>query len=192
MYRSVVKILVGVVGISLMAVLGACGPAAATQEVFNRVGEATLKAGDAIPAPNDEVVVTITGNIGTGNAGESIQMDMSAIESVGLVDLNVTDPFEGNKTTFRGVLMCDLLGVWGVPADATTLHMVALNDYSVDVPIKDLREYPVVFAVMQDGEYMPVTTRGPAMLVYPYDNFEFDQSVYNNYWIWQIKSIEVQ
>ena len=30
------------------------------------------------------------------------------------------------------------------------------------------------------------------MLVFPYDNFKFDVTVYNNYWAWQIKSIEVK
>jgi hypothetical protein len=70
--------------------------------------------------------------------------------------------------------------------------MVALNDYAVDVPLADLREYPVIFALQADGEYLPVSTRGPAMLVYPYNDFEFEQAVYNDYWIWQIKSIDVQ
>jgi hypothetical protein len=39
---------------------------------------------------------------------------------------------------------------------------------------------------------MPISTRGPAMLVFPYNDFDFDRAVYDNYWIWQIKSIEVQ
>jgi hypothetical protein len=88
--------------------------------------------------------------------------------------------------------MSDLLDIWQVGEDATILHMVALNDYAVDVPLADLREYPVIFALQADGAYMPIATRGPAMLVYPYDDFEFDTAIYNDYWIWQIKAIDVR
>jgi hypothetical protein len=142
--------------------------------------------------PQGEVILIVTGRIGYPNVAESIQMDMATLESVDQYDYLVTDPFDTGDVVFRGPLMRDLLELWGVPASAKTLRMVALNDYSVDVPISDLREYPVIFAVRQDGAYMPISTRGPAMLVYPYNDFEFDRAVYDNYWIWQIKSIEVQ
>jgi hypothetical protein len=39
---------------------------------------------------------------------------------------------------------------------------------------------------------MPVSTRGPSMLVFPYAHYDFDEAVYNNYWIWQLKQIDVQ
>jgi hypothetical protein len=92
-----------------------------------------------------------------------------------------------------GPLMSDLLALWGVSQDAVeTLNVVALNDYAVDVPAGDLWEYPVIFALQADGEYMPVSTRGPAMLVYPYADFDFDMDEYNSYWVWQIKTIDVQ
>lgn len=175
-----------------VAVVAACSPAPAASTVYKRVTDAKIKAGDAIPAPKGDVVLTVDGKIGTKNAGDTIQMDMPTIESAGLVDYKVTDPFEKVPTVFRGVLMSDLLDLWKVDSSATTLTMVALNDYKVDVPISDLRKYPVIFAVQQDGNYMPVATRGPAMLVYPYDNFQFDRQKYDDFWIWQIKSITVK
>jgi hypothetical protein len=72
------------------------------------------------------------------------------------------------------------------------MHMVALNDYSVDVPIADMRQYPIMLALKTNGAYMDVADRGPSMLVYPYDDFEFDRNLYNDYWIWQLRSIEFQ
>jgi hypothetical protein len=182
------RMLLALLGLSMIGLLAACRPSA----TYTRVTEGELSAGDDIPAPTEDVVVTVTGKIDHPNVDDSIQMDIPTIESVGLVDYKMTDPFENVDVTFRGPLMSELLDLWGVPADATILHMVALNDYSVDVPISDLREYPVIFAIMQNSAYMPIETRGPAMLVYPYDDFEFDRALYDNYWIWQIKSIEVQ
>jgi hypothetical protein len=173
----------------LVLLIAACGSPKA--DIYTRVTEAKLRPGDTIPVPSSNSILTVTGKIGTTNSGDHIEMDLPTIESVGLVDYKMTDPFEKKPTTFRGVLMSQLLDLWKVPADATMLEMVALNDYKVNVPIEDLRKYPVIFALQQDGQYMPVSTRGPAMLVYPYDNFSFDHQKYDDYWIWQIKSISV-
>jgi hypothetical protein len=176
----------------LLVLITACTSAESDNEVvYTRITEASLKAGDAIPVAGGDVILTVTGNIGTSNVDESIQMDLATIESVGLVDYSVDDPFENTEIKYRGVLMSDLLAVWQVAEDATSLHVVALNDYAIDVPIADLRQYPVLFALQADGEYMPISTRGPAMLVYPYNDFEFDIAIYNDYWIWQIQFIEV-
>lgn len=186
---------IGLLATVLLIVGSACSPTSSNntpQSVYTVVSEGTLKAGDAIPTPAGEILFTITGKIGTTNAENSIVMDMETIESVGLVDYTVKDPFLDVDVIYRGVLMSKLLDLWQISADATKLHMTALNDYSVDVPLADLRQYPVIFALQADGEYMPITTRGPAMLVYPYNDFEFEMAVYNDYWIWQIKAIEVQ
>jgi hypothetical protein len=173
--------------------LTACSPTAAeATPAYTVVSEASLAAGDAIPVPSGDVILTVTGKIGTTNVDDSIQMDIATIESLGQVDYTLTDPFDEVQITFRGVLMSKLLDVWQVAEDATTLNIVALNDYAIDVPISDLRTYPVIFALQANGEYMPVSTRGPAMLVYPYGEYELDPAVYNDFWIWQIKSIEVR
>jgi hypothetical protein len=193
MNRHLIRILVGLPLLVGAAALAACGGTVDPDSVYTRVTEGTLSAGDSIPAPAEAVILTVTGNIENPNSDDgSIQMDLPTLESVGLVDYTVTDPFEGDEVTFRGVLMSDLLALWGVPEDAETLQMTALNDYSVDLPFSELRQYPVMLALMEDGEYMPVSTRGPSMLVFPYAHYDFDEAVYNNYWIWQLKQIDVQ
>jgi hypothetical protein len=176
---------------SLIVVLAACAPAN-NANFYKTVSEATLKAGDAIPEPSGEVILTVTGNIGTTNADDSILMDQAMIEAAGQIEYTVTDPFENKDTLYRGPLVSDLLKLWQVPEDATILEVSALDDYTADVPIEDLKKYPVIFALQQDGLYMPVSTRGPAMLVYPYNNFDFKQEIYNDYWVWQINSINVK
>lgn len=174
------------------ALMAACSSGTTDQSFYSRVSETTLQAGDALPAPTGEVILTVTGKIGVTNADNAIEMDRDMIEAVGQFEYRVTDPFESVDRVYRGPLMSDLLALWQVPADATHIEVSALDDYIVTVAIADLRNYPVLFALQQDGEYMPISTRGPAMLVFPYNNFEFDQQIYNDYWAWQIKSIDVQ
>jgi hypothetical protein len=108
------------------------------------------------------------------------------------VEYEVVDPFENRKQLFRGVLMRELLNLWQVKAEATTLDMVALNDYHVDLPIALMREKPLLFALQADGEYMRPDYRGPAMLVFPYGYYQFKRPLYDAYWIWQIKAITVK
>jgi hypothetical protein len=177
----------------LAMMIAACGSnQTETKTVYKEVTKGTLKAGDKIPAPQGSVILTVTGKIGTTNSDASIKMDLPMIESVGLVDYTVTDPFAKKNVTYRGVLMSSLLNLWQASKDATKIHVVALDDYSADVPIADLYKYPVIFALQEDGQYMAVSVHGPAMLVYPYNDFQFDPAVYNNYWAWQIKSMDIQ
>jgi hypothetical protein len=178
--------------IVLTVMVAACGSAQPTQPIYQRVTDAKLKASDAIPKPTGDTILTVSGKIGAANDGDKIVMDLATLESAGLVDYKVTDPFDNVDVTFRGVLMTDLLTLWKADPNATTLVMTALNDYSVDIPMSDFKQYPVIFALQQDGKYMPVATRGPAMLVYPYNHFQFDKEKYNDRWIWQLKSIEVK
>jgi hypothetical protein len=187
------KVFIFIVALIPLAI-AACQPLTTEEAPFyTQVSEATLNAGDEIPAPTGDVILTVTGNIGTSNTDDgSIQMDRETIQRLGEIEYSVTDPFENVERVYRGPRMSDLLALWQVPDDATQIEVTALDDYVVNVSIADLKNYPVLFALQQDGEDMPVATRGPAMLVFPYDNFEFNQQVYNDFWAWQIASMDVQ
>ena len=160
--------------------------------VYTRVRPAQLKGGDPIPPPRGEIILTVDGAIGAANDGNKIVMDVATLEAAGLVEYTVRDPFERRNRLFRGVLMRDLLNLWKVNPDASTLLMVALNDYRIEVPIDMLRQFPVLFALQADGAYMKIEYRGPAMLVFPYGYYKFKRPLSDAYWIWQIKSITVK
>ncbi len=86
--------------------------------------------------------------------------------------------------------MSNLVDVWQVSEDSKTVRLTALNDYEIDVPIEDFLQYPVMLALQADGEYMQPDYKGPAMLVYPMDHYEFDPITIKRRWIWQIKAID--
>ena len=160
--------------------------------VYTRLEKATLKAGSNIPKPQEAPILTVSGKVGTTNHDDqTIIMDIPTLETVGAVEYTVEDPFEKEEHTFAGILMKDLLELWQVSPDATVLNVVALNDFQVDVPIALVREYPVIFALKQNGEYMTPDYRGPAMLVFPYNDYKFELAT-DAYWVWQIKSITVK
>lgn len=180
-----------VVGL-LLFIIGCKPKAVEFDQVYTVVEQATLHPGDAIPQPQGDAILTVSGKIEASNSDGVVQMDRATIERVGLVEYSVKDPFTGITVRYRGVLMRDLLALWQTAEEAQTLYLTALNDYAIDVPLRDFYEYPVLFALQADGVYMEPDTQGPAMLVYPIDQYEFDLAKVKRNWIWQIKSIELQ
>lgn len=171
--------------------LVACSQSKQFDDVYVRVTEATLQPGTAIPEPKEEVILTVSGKIGTTNVGESIEMDRTTIEQVGTVEYDVQDPFADEQIRYTGVLMRDLLDLWQVPGDVEGVKLTALNDYQIEIPIDDFHQYPILFAMQADGQYMEPDYQGPAMLVYPVDDYEFDTITLRRRWIWQIRTIEL-
>ena len=119
-------------------------------------------------------------------------MDRDMIESLGLVEATVTDPFEKTRYKFKGVLVRDLLNLWKVDSNAKFLDLTALDGYRIEISLQIFKDYPVIFALQQDNQYLKNNYRGPAMLVFPYETYRLPAEYNEQYWIWQIKSIVVR
>ena len=184
----------------LVVVLGVlasgCGGDAAAEDAptagVDRVAEATLEPGEEVPAPTEEVVLTLSGAIGTTNVGDELQLDMPTLEAMGLVAFTVDDDqAEGRRVTFTGVELRTLLDVADIDPAATELEMTALNDYIVSVPVADADASPVLVATQSDGQRMPVANYGPLRIVYPYDSYDLNPTIHDPRWIWQLVTIDV-
>jgi hypothetical protein len=73
---------------------------------------------------------------------------------------------------------------------ATSLHLVALDDYQVDLALADVRDQSVFLATRTgDGTVLPIEDGGPTRIVFAdglTDRFSPDM------WIWNIETIEVR
>ena len=176
----------------LLLLIMSCTAKTSFEEVYTVVSATTLKPGAPIPMPAQEAILTVTGKVKAMNSDNAILMDRATIEAVGVVEYTVTDHFEERPITYRGVLMRDLLTLWQVEEDASQVHLIAVNDYKIDIPLAEFNQYPILFALQADGVYMAPDYRGPAMLVYPVDQYKFDVIDVQRKWIWQIKAIDIQ
>ena len=69
----------------------------------------------------------------------------------------------------------------------------AINEYQVKIPMSDLRRYPVLFALKQNGEYMRVRSKGPIWIIYPRETYpELDSDKISDRWVWQLSEIIIQ
>lgn len=95
-------------------------------------------------------------------------------------------------TTFQGPSLRLVLDAVDADSDAT-LKMVALNDFTSELPAEDAFAYDVILAVLRDGEAMSVRDKGPIWIIYPMDDHpELQDDVFNGRLVWQLKSISVE
>ncbi len=174
-------------------ILAACGQVAPTSTTYTSVTTGTIKPGDSIPAPTGDSILTINGNISQKNSGDALQFDLATLESIGLIEYDVNDPFVKKNIVYTGVLFSQLLKVAGASSDATTITLSALDDYSVDMKIEDVNKWPILVALKADGEHMPIDKNGPLINIIPYDDFpELDHLTYDAVWVWSLSEITVK
>ena len=92
---------------------------------------------------------------------------------------------------FEGVLARDLLSDTG--AEGSVIDAIALNDYTVSIPVMDFDAYGVILAYRKDGENLTVRDRGPLWVIYPWsDQSDLQNELYYSRSIWQLRAIEVR
>ena len=177
--------------VTILAIV-ACGGGSSSVS-YETVAPARITAGDAIPAPTGDVVLTVFGDISVTNSGDMLKLDMPALEGLGLVKYTVNDPWLNAKNTYTGVLISDLYKALGSSSAATSLHITALDDYQVDISLEDAEKWPILLATRVNGDYMDIENSGPTRVIFPYDTHsDIDQIAYKDYWIWNIKSVEIR
>jgi hypothetical protein len=185
-----------VVALAVALAVAACGgkeeaapkaaaPSASTPQV---VDDGSLAAGEKIAAPEGEVVLTVSGDIGTANKGKELELDLASLEQMRRVRVEAAEPFLKRRVMFEGVLLSDLLAVAGVPDSASKISLTALDDYKVDFKVADVRSSQMLLATKADGKHMPVDRSGPIRVVFP-DSSSLGRNP--DLWIWSVASMKV-
>lgn len=145
----------------------------------------------ALEAPKGPVVLTVSGAIANTNSPDGAAFDMEMLNALAQKTTTTRTPWTEGETVFTGPLGSAILDAVG--ANGTTMKVIALNDYSSEVPVADLREHPVIFATAMNGKPMSVRDKGPLFIIYPFDEDpSLFTEVYFNRSVWQIAKIEVR
>lgn len=156
---------------------------------------ALLAAGPALagelPAPTGPVILKVTGQIANTNDGDAAVFDRAMLDALGTATVKTSTSWTDGQPTFEGVPVAAILDAVG--ASGKTLHAIAVNDYAVDLEVDEVRKYPVLAAMKQDGRELRLRDRGPIWIVYPRDDYPELKPERNDYkWIWQLREIEVR
>lgn len=145
----------------------------------------------ALEVPKGPVVLQVSGLIEVFNQGKVAALDMAALQALPQKSFTTHTPWDKNPTAFSGPLLRDVLQL--VKARGQQVRAVALNDYRVKLPVSDAQEHDVLVALQINGQPIPVRTRGPLFIVYPFDSKKaLQHKTYFERSIWQLKALEVE
>lgn len=152
---------------------------------------AALPASTPLAAPKGEVLLTIDGAISNGNDGPVARLDRTQLKAIGWRELKTGNPFIRGAQWFEGVPFSDLLDRVG--AHGETLTATAIDGYSVDIPMEDLRKYPVLLAMKRNGVAMDIRDKGPIWVIYPIAQHpELQTETYSVRSVWQLAHLTVK
>ncbi len=136
----------------------------------------------AVAAAAGPVVLTVNAD------DKEARYDIDGLKALGMTDVVTDTPWTDGMITFTGVLMRDLLNDAGVSGDR--LRAVALNDYTVEIPVQDFLDFDVILAVQRDGSDLTVRDRGPLWIIYPWADLpRLRTEHYYSRSIWQLKAL---
>lgn len=149
----------------------------------------TVASADSLPAPQGDVILTVTGAVGATNAGDAAHIDLAMLEAMAPVEFETSTIWTDGPQLFRGVPLATLVQKLG--AEGTVMSASALNDYTVDIPLTDAVADGPILAFAVNGAPLSVRDKGPLWVVYPYDsNADYQAEVIYARSIWQVAAIE--
>jgi len=143
-----------------------------------------------MPAPNGEVILTVSGAIGTTNGDGVLTLDSDLFATLPQHSFTTGTIWTDGTATYTGVLLRDVLAAAG--ATGATVRLTALNDYQIEMPASGALGDGPLLANLSDGQPMPLRDKGPIWLIYPYDTvpgYRTEQTYARS--IWQLNRIEV-
>lgn len=136
-------------------------------------------------APTGPVILTISGDIGVTNVGETAQFDFEMLRELPATEFATSTIWTEGVQTFTGVPLGELVAF--MKTNASVIDATALNDYSVKVPVSDGVSGGPIIAYLIDGKPFSRRDKGPLWIVYPYDiKPEYKSELTYTRSIWQL------
>jgi len=150
---------------------------------------AGIAKAEALAPPTMPALLVIKGHAGLSNIGSEAHLDQILLAEMGVARLKTYTPWTDGEPLFEGVMLRTLID--RLDAHGTTIRAHALNDYFVDIPVSDARDYDVLVAWSADGNKFTRRDRGPLWVIYPWsDHQELDNRKFSQRSIWQLYEME--
>lgn len=150
-----------------------------------------MGSAQTLEVPKGKVVLTMGGQIAVKNKGAQAVFDIAMLDKLPQTSFTTKTPWDNQPVKFSGPLLREVLDA--AKASGTTIRAIALNDYKIAIPVSDARQWGVIMATRMDDKPIPVRTKGPLFIVYPFDSAkELQSATYYERSIWQLKAIEIE
>ena len=126
----------------------------------------------------------------TVSQSETIQLSLEELNALAQIEFTTNTVWLSGETHFSGVSLKALLRQFAM--NGNKIEMVALDGYSVSMPVADLEENAPIISTRLNGEIIPIRKNGPYWVVFPYDSDPKYQTEINfARSIWQLTHIRV-
>ncbi len=143
----------------------------------------------AIPAAAEDLLVVRNA---TDPAQAEARLSEADLLALPQVTIRTRTDYTDGVVEFIGPLARDAVAFIEI-GTATTVHLVAANDYAIDITLSELFDYDVILAMQANGERLTMRDKGPIWIMYPLDDHEEMQDpVFNNRLIWQLTVMELR
>ncbi|WP_181164425.1 molybdopterin-dependent oxidoreductase [Amaricoccus solimangrovi] len=127
-----------------------------------------------------------------GESGAETSLSLAELRAMPWTTVSTRNLYNDGVVAYAGPLMRDVLARLGLDG-ADSVICVALNDYEVEIPTADFRDWDVILAMEADGAPLSPRETGPLWIIYPQtDHPELDAPIYNQRLIWQLIRIEAR
>lgn len=141
----------------------------------------------AAPDHDGSKKITLTGNL----QGKAFQrVSIKTIETVGLKEFSVYNPYEKKVEDYTGVLLDEFVKHFGKPG-ISKLIFRAIDDYSIEISKQDWTQFRILLATRTNGDYIGYASRGPVRVIFP--DYDKQKPIYEPHlskWAWMINHIE--
>lgn len=140
-----------------------------------------------VNAASAETLLTIK------TAQQTLDISREQIEALPQRHVHTSTAWTDGVKDFEGPLMRDVMALLDTPvAETASLKLIALNEYEVEVSMKDYLQWDAILAHHMDGTALTRTDHGPLWIVYPRDEVPALQESRVDYrWAWMLRNIIV-
>ena len=150
-----------------------------------------LASAHALEPAKGKVILTIAGKVAEKNTPDAAVFDLAMLEKLPQQTFTTKTPWDKSPIKFKGPLLRDVLAA--AKASGTTIKALALNDYQTAIPLDDAKNFDVIIATQMNDQAIPVRTKGPLFIVYPFDTkAELRSTTYYERSAWQLKSMQIE
>ena len=145
----------------------------------------------ALQPATGKVILTVSGKVADKNTANAAVFDLAMLEKLPQRTFTTMTPWDKQPIKFTGPLLRDVLAA--AKTSGTTIKASALNDYQTSIPVDDAQKFDVIVAHRMNDEVIPVKTKGPLFIIYPFDTkAELRSTVYYERSAWQLKTMTIE
>ena len=121
---------------------------------------------------------------------ETYTLSVQDLRDIAVQDIVTSTIWTKGVHEFSGVPLQSLLQ--HLEVTGTTIEAIALNDYSVAIPVSDAEAGGPIVAFAIDGQPIPRREKGPLWIIYPFDQSpEFRTETIYSRSIWQLNRLNI-